>query len=130
MPGRVTLSPHDGHHHDHHHHHHSAHETDDGPEFDDAWQAQVLGIADRLVDAGVFSGKQWAESLGNELRLAAKAGAPDNKETYYCAVLEALEKLLNGNGTIKREELDACVEAWREAYLATPHGKPVELRKP
>ena len=102
--------------------------SDAGPEFDDAWQAQVLGISDRLVEVGVFSRKQWAESLGRELRLAAEAGAPDDKETYYISVLTALEKLLDGTGTVNRDELDARVEEWRQAYLATPHGNPVQLR--
>jgi nitrile hydratase accessory protein len=100
---------------------------DDDPEFDESWQAQVLGIADRLIDVGVLSGKQWAEGLGQELRQAAEAGAPDDKETYYSSVLAALENLIGETGNINRDELDARVEAWRQAYLATAHGKPVEL---
>ncbi len=102
-------------------------QSDDGPAFDEPWQAQVLGIADRLVDAGVLSAKDWAEDLGSELQTAMESGAPDNKETYYCAVLAALERLLGGSGAISRDELDDRVEAWRQAYLATPHGRPVEL---
>lgn len=102
--------------------------SDAGPEFDEAWQAQVLGIADRLVDAGVLSRKQWAESLREELRLAAESGAPDDKETYYNSVLKALEKLLAVTGDIDRDELEARVAEWRQSYLATPHGQPVELR--
>jgi nitrile hydratase accessory protein len=101
--------------------------SDAGPEFDDAWQAQVLGIADRLVDAGVLSAKQWAEGLGAELRLAADAGAPDDKETYYDCVLAALEKLLAAAGAVSRDEMAVRVEEWRHSYLATPHGEPVEL---
>ena len=102
-------------------------EKDDGPSFDEPWQAQVIGIADRLIDAGVLSAKEWSEGLGQALRSAAEMGAPDNKDSYHSAVLAALEKLLSGMGTISREELDERVEAWRRAYLATPHGKPVEL---
>jgi nitrile hydratase accessory protein len=104
-------------------------EKDDGPAFDEPWQAQALGIADRLIDAGVLSAKNWAEGLGQELRSAAEIGARDNKDTYYSAVLAALEKLLGGIGIISREELDARVEAWRQAYLTTPHGRPVELQE-
>lgn len=102
--------------------------SDAGLEFDDAWQAQVLGIADQLVEAGVLSSKQWAESLGKELRLAAETGAPDDKETYYNSVLTALEKLLAVTGKINRDELEVRAEEWRQSFLATPHGKPVELR--
>lgn len=103
------------------------HGSDEDREFDEAWQAQVLGIADRLVEAGVLSRKQWAGGLGEELRLAAEAGVPDDKETYYTSVLIALEKLLDGTGSVNRDELAARVEAWRHSYLATPHGEPVEL---
>src|SRR5262245_49030153 len=120
MLGRVTLSASDT-------PKRTLREKDDGPAFDEPWQAQVLGIADRLVDVGVLSSKEWAEGLGQELRSAAETGAPDNKEMYYSAVLAVLEKLLGVTGTISREELDARVEAWRRAYLATPHGNPVEL---
>jgi hypothetical protein len=40
-----------------------------------------------------------------------------------------VEKLLHHIGIIGRGELEARVEAWRQAYLNTPHGKPVELQE-
>jgi hypothetical protein len=101
---------------------------DGDPAFDDAWQAQSLAIADTLVGAGVVTATGWAEALGFELQSAARAGAPDNADTYYLAVLGAVEKLLHQMEIVGRDELDASVEAWRQAYLSTPHGKPVELQ--
>jgi hypothetical protein len=101
---------------------------DADPTFDEAWQAQSLAIADALVGAGVVTSMDWAEALGFELQSAARAGATDNADTYYLAVLGAVEKLLRQIEIIGRDELDARVEAWRQAYLSTPHGKPVELR--
>jgi hypothetical protein len=101
---------------------------DGDPTFDEAWQAQSLAIADALVGAGVVTSMDWAEALGFELQSAARAGATDNADTYYLAVLGAVEKLLRRIEIIGRDELDARVEAWRQAYLSTPHGKPVELR--
>jgi len=101
---------------------------DGDPTFDEAWQAQSLAIADTLVDAGVVTAMGWAEALGFELQSAARAGAADNADTYYLAVLGAVEKLLRQIEIIGRDELDARVEAWRQAYLSKPHGKPVELR--
>ena len=70
----------------------------------------------------------WAETLGFEVQSAARAGAADNADTYYLAVLGAAENLLRQIEIIGRDELDARVEAWRQAYLSTPHGKPVELQ--
>ena len=101
---------------------------DGDPTFDEAWQAQSLAIADALVDSRVVTAMGWAEALGFELQSAARAGAADNADTYYLAVLGAVEKLLRQIEIIGRDELDARVEAWRQAYLSTPHGKPVELR--
>ena len=101
---------------------------DGNPTFDEAWQAQSLAIADTLVDAGVVTATRWAEALGSELKSAARAGAADDTDTYYLAVLGAVEKLLRQIEIIGREELDARVDAWRQAYLSTPHGKPVELQ--
>lgn len=101
---------------------------DGDPTFDEAWQAQSLAIADTLVDAGVVTATAWAEALGFEVQSAARAGAADNADTYYLAVLGAVEKLLRQIEIIGRDELDARVEAWRQAYLSTPHGKPVKLR--
>ena len=101
---------------------------DGDPTFDEPWQAQSLAIADRLVDAGVVTATAWAETLGFEVQSAARAGAADNADTYYLAVLGAVEKLLRQIEIIGREELDARVDAWRQAYLSTPHGQPVELQ--
>ena len=35
----------------------------------------------------------WAEALGEALERAERAGAPDTPETYYLAVVSALETL-------------------------------------
>jgi nitrile hydratase accessory protein len=95
--------------------------------FDEAWQAQALGLADCLVHAGVISASQWAEALGEALREAVQAQAPDNMETYYTAVISALERLLQRAGTIGSREVAARKAQWERAYLNTPHGQPVEL---
>ena len=41
---------------------------DEEPMFDEPWQAQVLGMADILITAGVISSDAWATALGAELR--------------------------------------------------------------
>ncbi len=99
---------------------------DGAPAFDEPWQAQVLGLAYALADAGVFTAAAWSETLGAELRKAAVLGAPDNQSTYYDAALAALERL-TVDGGVSSDELTSRMAAWRRAYLNTPHGKPVEL---
>ena len=102
--------------------------TDGEVMFDEAWQAQALGLADCLVHAGVISASQWAEALGEALRDAVRAQAPDDMETYYNAVISALEALLQRSGTVGAREVAARKAQWERAYLTTPHGQPVELR--
>lgn len=98
---------------------------DGEPVFGEPWHAQTLALADLLVKRGVVSPKLWAETLGAEIR-ALKA-APDDRETYYRAVLAALERALEESGAVTRAELDECEHQWERAYLRTPHGRPVEL---
>jgi nitrile hydratase accessory protein len=94
--------------------------------FAEPWQAEVLAIAYTLSTRGVFTPGRWSAALGAELRRREAAGAPDTMATYYEAALTALETLAAAAG-IGAGTLDARVEAWRDAYLATPHGQPVEL---
>jgi hypothetical protein len=100
---------------------------DDEPAFDEAWQAQVLGIADTLVTSGAIAAEDWARALSAALRQRSEAGAADNAETYYGAVLDAVEGLLATSRKVAPGDVAAREEQWRRAYLNTPHGQPVEL---
>lgn len=96
-----------------------------GPTFTVPWHAEALGIANVLIESGMFSLNEWAEALGEEIR--GRRGEPDTEETYYRAVLAALEQLVAAKSPATGESLAERVEAWRRAYLNTPHGKPVTL---
>jgi nitrile hydratase accessory protein len=98
---------------------------DGEPVFGEPWHAQTLALADLLVKSGAISSAHWAEALGAEIR--ALNAEPDDRETYYRAVLAALERLLAENGDVSPAELDEREHQWERAYLRTPHGKPVEL---
>ena len=100
---------------------------DNEPVFDHSWQAQVLALADTLTEQGLFSPGDWSATLGEELRRAEAAGAPDTPETYYAAAQAALERLTAASGALSDGALAERIEAWRRAYENTPHGQPVEL---
>ena len=93
--------------------------------FGEPWHAQTLAFADLLVKSGGVSSARWAETLGAEI--AALGAEPDSRETYFRAVLAALERVLMENGSVTRAELDEREHQWARAYLRTPHGRPVEL---
>ena len=102
---------------------------DDEPVFDEPWQAQVLAMADTLITNGVIEAVDWSDTLGEELRKAQTRRASDNITTYYKAALRALEQLLGEYTDISESEVSDKRDAWEQAYLATPHGQPVKLKK-
>jgi nitrile hydratase accessory protein len=101
--------------------------VDGEPAFDQPWQAQVLAIADTLVQSGLFSAGAWSDALGAELKMATEDGAADNQETYYRCALQALETLVAANSEVDQKAMKEKRDDWERAYLSTPHGQPVEL---
>jgi nitrile hydratase accessory protein len=98
-----------------------------GPVFAEPWQAQAFALAVKLSEQGHFTWKEWAAALADELKAADNRGEPDDGTRYYEHWLAALERLVVEKGLTNREAMRERKEAWTEAYLHTPHGKPVEL---
>lgn len=101
----------------------------EGPVFSEPWEAQAFAMAVRLHEAGVYSWTEWAEALSAEIARAQRAGDADRGDTYYSHWLNALERLAAEKGLLETAELQDRREAWRRAYLATPHGEPVTLER-
>ena len=97
------------------------------PKFDAPWQAEAYALVQVLIETGRISGKEWGTAFGAALHRAATAGEPDNGDTYYAALSQALEHLLVAGGAVKGAEVGERVNAWRTAYHRTPHGMPVRL---
>jgi nitrile hydratase accessory protein len=102
--------------------------VDGEPAFDEPWQAEVLAIADTLVQSGLFSAGAWSDALGAALAKASADGAADNQETYYQCALSALETLVAEHSEIDRQAMVGKRNDWEQAYLSTPHGQPVNLK--
>jgi nitrile hydratase accessory protein len=54
-----------------------------GPVFAEPWQAQAFALAVKLSEQGHFTWKEWAATLGDELKAAADRGEPDDGSHYY-----------------------------------------------
>lgn len=102
---------------------------EEGPVFREPWEAQAFAMAVRLHEAGVYSWSEWAAALSAEITRAQQAGDADRGDTYYHHWLNALERLAGEKGLLEAVELHARRDAWRRAYLATPHGEPVTLER-
>lgn len=101
--------------------------TDDQPVFDEPWQAQALGLVFSLSERGVFSPADWSSALGKAHRELIAQGSADTAATYYEAVAVALQRLVSDVETLSGDMIEERTDAWRRAYLNTPHGAPVEL---
>ena len=98
-------------------------ETD--PVFDEPWQAHAFALAVRLSEAGFFSWREWTTFLAQEIGAAKERNDP--AASYYQQWLTALEKICVQKSLTTSTAMADRKERWRQAYLHTPHGKPVEL---
>ena len=101
---------------------------DDEPVFRAPWEVQAFAMAVRLYEVGVFEWAEWAAALSSEIERAQAACNPDLGDTYYLHWLNALERLAAEKNLVEVSELTMRKEAWRDAYLARPHGQPIELK--
>jgi nitrile hydratase accessory protein len=101
---------------------------DDGPVFREPWEAQAFAMALSLHERGLFTWKEWAAALAEEIKIAQANGDPDTGATYYRHWLATLEKLIAAKGVATLETQHRYRNAWDHAADRTPHGSPIELR--
>ena len=121
--------------------------SDNGePVFKEPWEAQAFSLVIALHESGVFSWDEWSEALSQAIHRGLHPGGVNDDvervgegpgermgekeergDSYYQHWLVALEHLAIAKGLSEAGELAQRLQAWREAYLATPHGQPVEL---
>ena len=99
----------------------------DGAVFSEPWEATAFALAVRLSEEGHFTWQEWAETLSQEITAAQRRGDPDLGNTYYRHWVNALERLCADKGLVAHDAVRQRKEEWRQAYLNTPHGKPIEL---
>ncbi len=102
--------------------------NDEGPVFRAPWEAEAFALALSLNERGLFTWKEWAATLGDEIKKAQAAGDPDTGETYYHHWLATLERIVAAKGLADANLLARTKQAWRRASERTPHGTPIELR--
>jgi nitrile hydratase accessory protein len=101
---------------------------DDGPVFREPWEAQAFAMALSLHERGLFTWKEWAAALADEIKIAQAGGDPDTGTTYYRHWLAALEKMVASKGVATLDTLNRYRDAWDHAADRTPHGSPIVLK--
>ena len=99
----------------------------EGPVFRAPWEAQAFGMTLALYERGLFTWKEWAERLSVEI---AAARGHDDGRRYYELWLTALEKLVGEKRLVLDDELAHRRDEWARAAAETPHGQPIELKRP
>jgi nitrile hydratase accessory protein len=99
----------------------------DGPAFAEPWMAQAFACTVHLSRRGLFTWNEWVEVFSTEIKANPQQHAETSNAAYYRQWLAALETIVARNGTVSSAEINERQETWRQAYLNTPHGQPVEL---
>ena len=81
--------------------------NDDGPVFREPWEAEAFALALSLNERGLFTWKEWAATLGDEIKKAQAAGDPDTGETYYHHWLATLERIVAEKASPTRSSFNA-----------------------
>ena len=71
---------------------------EDGPVFRAQWEAEAFALAVSLNERGLFTWKEWAATVGDEIKKAQAAGDPDTGDTYYHHWLATLERIVAAKG--------------------------------
>ena len=96
--------------------------SEEEPVFREPWEAQAFSMAVALHQRGLFTWREWADTL------AAVIADPEcSTLPYYEQWLAALERLVTERDIVDRAELAKRREAWRAAAARTPHGQPIVL---
>ena len=96
--------------------------------FREPWEAQAFAMALALHERGLFTWKEWAATLAEEIKRAQAEGDADTGETYYRHWLATLERLVAAKGVASSQTLGRYRDAWDHAADRTPHGSPIELK--
>lgn len=97
------------------------------PVFEAPWHAQLFALTVHLHEKGVFTWPDWTVAFGATLAEHRLSGDLNGGDDYFDAWLATLESLLRTNEMAPLSAVDDMRAAWEQAYLRTPHGKPVRL---
>lgn len=100
----------------------------DGRGFAEPWMAQAFACVIQLSRQGLFTWSEWVEVFSTEINTHPEQPSETCDAAYYRQWLAALETIVGLKNAASSAEITERQEAWRQAYLNTRHGQPVELR--
>ena len=104
-------------------------ETVDQIVFQNPWHSQLFAITVQLSEKGNFNWKEFVEVFGVTLKKQRSLSKNlDGSNDYFYCWLNALEEILIIKKISDQDALTSLKEDWTQAYLSTPHGKPVNIK--
>ena len=97
------------------------------PVFEQPWHAQLFALSVALHARGEFTWSEWTKRFGAQLKKNGAGQELNGGDDYFAAWLDTLEAFLVERNPKDRQQLSALRAAWKEAYLSTPHGSPVDI---
>jgi len=101
--------------------------NEEGPVFDEPWQAQAFALTVKLNEAGHFTWGEWADIFGAEIARASKDGRRCGNENYYLCWLAALETIVTAKNILSSDQIADRKRGWRHANEHTEFGKAIKL---
>ena len=102
-------------------------EIGQAPVFEQPWHAQLFALTVHLHRDGCFEWSDWGQLFGAKLKAHGVSKQLNGGDDYFAAWLAAFEDLLNDLQLADPAQIEDMRAAWVQAYLHTPHGKPVKL---
>jgi nitrile hydratase accessory protein len=88
---------------------------EEGPVFEEAWQAEAFEMTVRLHEARWFTWSEWAATLATVLREVRDRREKDDGSHYYDYWLAALERLVTAKQLVSAADLEWRKAAWTRA---------------
>lgn len=105
---------------------------DEGPIFNEPWEARAFALVVQLSETGVFTWEEWVRTFSAEIAHAEQHGY-DPKQDYYGCWLHALEDILTEKGLIDDRVLAGSIAHTIATWPHPPHGavtEPVSVSPP
>ena len=97
--------------------------------FQNPWHSQLFVITVQLSEKENFSWKEFVEVFGDSLKKQRSISKNlDGSNDYFSCWLNALEEILIKKNISNQDTLMLLKKDWTQAYLSTPHGKPVNIK--
>ena len=94
---------------------------EEGPVFEEPWQAQAFAVVVNLNEAGLITWKEWAQYLGSVIREAESRGEVDTAKRYYEHWLTALERFAQEKNLAQSDELEREQEEILARFIEHSH---------